>query len=134
MIDDKCRIQGEKAWQEARVILKSGGWHLQQIDWLGERNGSYIKFEIKGQEAFTPPPFKGHGLPYWQVRESMQLLKDKDIRTYLMIKDTGENKWYGNFLDELEKGEHIDTHGQNPRRIYNIDNFHNIDLTGMPAQ
>ena len=132
MIDDKYRIQGEKAWQEARIILKDGGWSLQQIDWLGKKNESYVKFEIKGQEPFEPPPFKGHGLPYWQVKESAELLRDLNVRTYLMIKDTKDNVWYGNFLDELEKGEFIDTHGQNPRRIYNLKEFKIVELPAGP--
>jgi hypothetical protein len=119
---DKEQI-GKKAWLEAREFLDRFGWQLQQIDWLGERNGEWVKFEIKAQEPFVPPPFEGHGLPRWQVTSSMKLLKDKQIRTYLIIKDLKSNKWIGQFIDELEKGIIHDTFGSSPRRIYPIEKF-----------
>jgi hypothetical protein len=123
MIDEKYRLMGEKAWQEAHDRLVKEGWHIQQIDWLGEMMGEWVKFEIKCQEPFEPPPFEGHGLPRWQIESSEKLRKDKDIRTYLMIKDAKSGKWIGNFIDELEKGEYHDTHGLSPRRVYKISSF-----------
>jgi len=125
-IDDKYKKMGDDAWKEAREMLKDKGWNLQQIDWLGEKDGKWIKFEVKGQEPFDPPPFSGHGLPRWQIMNSMKLLKDKDIKTFLMIKDAKDNNWYGQFIDVLEKSEYFDTHGANPRRIYNLKEFKNI--------
>lgn len=119
---DKQKI-GEKAWKDCRVFLKQFGWNIQQIDWLGERNDEWIKFEVKAQEPFVPPPFKGHGLPRWQVKSSQNLLKDKNIRTYLVIYDLLEERWIGQFIDVLEKGQYKDTYGKKPRRIYPIEQF-----------
>lgn len=121
--DENKRLLGEEAWQEAREFLDRFGWQLQQIDWLGKRDGEWVKFEIKCQEPFEPPPFEGHGLPRWQVNSSNELLKDKNIRTYMIVKDLKSKKWLGQFLDVLEKGEFFDTHGDKPRRIYTINNF-----------
>lgn len=114
---------GKNAWLEAREFLARFGWELQQIDWLGRRNNEWVKFEIKAQEPFEPPPFEGHGLPRWQIASSMKLLEDKQIKTYLIIKDLKTKKWLGQFLDELEKGIHHDTFGNSPRRIYPIEKF-----------
>jgi hypothetical protein len=122
-LEDKYKKMGDDGWKEARERLSNDKWNLQQIDWLGEKNGEWVKFEIKFQEPFEPPPFFGHGLPRWQVNSSEKLQIDKGIRTYLMVKDAKDNNWYGQFLDELEKGEFKDTFGKKPRRVYKRDNF-----------
>lgn len=121
--DESKKQIGEIAWGEAREFLKRFGWELQQIDWLGKRDGIWVKFEIKAQEPFIPPPFKGHGLPRWQIKSSQNLLVDKEIRTYLIIKDLESKRWIGQFIDILEKAKFYDTYGDSPRRIYPIENF-----------
>ena len=126
MINEDRRLIGQQAWEEARDILHYRGWKLQQVDWLGQRNGEWIKFEVKAQEPFEPPPFEGHGLPRWQIESSQKLLEDKQIRTILMIKDLKNKIWVSQFLDVLEKGDYHDTYGLSPRRVYPISNFEEV--------
>ncbi len=40
-------IDGEK---KARRILTELGWQIQQIDWIGEKDGQWTVFEIKTRE------------------------------------------------------------------------------------
>ena len=61
------------------------GFWIGQIDWLGKKNGEWIKFEIKRKERFLAPPFEGHGLNKNQADYSLELQKDTKIRTLLMI-------------------------------------------------
>jgi len=114
---------GRKAWDDARKFLVRFGWDIQQIDWLGEKDGKWVKFEVKCQEPYIPPPFKGHGLPPYQVAKSMKLYQQKGIPTYLIIRDMEDKKWIGQYIHELEQHEHFDTKGKSIRRIYPIEMF-----------
>lgn len=101
-----------------------------QPDALSFENGKWVLNEIKHQEVYTPPPFFGHGLPLWQIETRMKFQKDTGIRVRLVIRELEDKKvektgvTYIQWLDILEKGKHIDTGGEKPRRIYPIINFH----------
>jgi hypothetical protein len=114
-------LEGIEAEKKARVILKNLGWEVQQLDWIGKKDGKWTIFEVKIRELFNPPPFLGTGLDKRQIYLRNELLKDKDLRTMLIvfIKNTADVYWQ--YLDELEKGKHFDT--KNDIRIYPIENF-----------
>jgi hypothetical protein len=105
---------------EARNFLKKRGFCIQQIDWIGEKAGKYIIFEIKERELFEPPPFWGTGLNKSQLFLRNKLLKDLGIRTYMIV--FTKDIVYGQYLDILEKkGKYFDT--KNDIRIYDIESF-----------
>ena len=100
-----------------------------QVDWISLEYGNYIINEVKNQEPFEPPPFKGQGLPIWQVKSRITFYKDMGIRCRLIIfnpLETTEVLWQ--WLDILEKGQHYDTHGEKSRRVYPVKNFYKIDM------
>ena len=98
------------------------GIKVFQPDALSLENGSWVLNEVKNQEVFEPPPFKGHGLPIWQVSARMGFWRMTGIRVRLIIKESGTDKIYWQWLDVLEKGEFTDT-GKTSRRVYPISNY-----------
>lgn len=94
-----------------------------QPDALSLENGEWILNEVKHQEAFEPPPFKGQGLPRWQINTRIGFWRMTGIRVRLIIKEKGTDIIYSQWLDVLEEGKFFDTHGKKPRRIYPIENF-----------
>jgi len=94
-----------------------------QPDCVSYENDKYILNEVKNQECFKSPPFDGHGLPKWQVEARIEFFNKTGIRCRLFVLEKGTNIIYYQWLDELEKGEYIDTKGEHPRRIYNISLF-----------
>jgi len=112
---------GREGEQKARLLLKENGFWLGQSDWIGKKDGKWIRFEIKRKERFNLPPFEGHGLDIRQVNYALEFQKDTGIPTILLIYEAGTNKWFMGRIDELEKGEKFDT--KNGIRIYKLDNF-----------
>ena len=94
-----------------------------QPDAISFEDGNWILNEIKNQEVYDPPPFKGHGLPLWQVIARIGFWRFTGIRIRLIIKEKGTNIVYWQWLDVLEEGKHYDTQGNKPRRIYPIENY-----------
>ena len=117
--------EGINAERKARELLKKRGWQIQQIDWIGERNGKWIVFEIKERELFEPPPFTGTGLDKSQLFLRTKLLKELGLRTILVVFIKKSTDIYWQYLDILEKGKFFDT--MNSIRIYPIENFVKID-------
>jgi hypothetical protein len=116
--------EGRKGEEAARGFLQKRGYKLFQADWIGKSSGrEWRLFEVKRQEQFTPPPFPGHGLPLWQVKARLQFQEETGVVAVLLVWDTSERCWYSQKLDALENGEHIDTNGQYPRRVYNLNSF-----------
>lgn len=114
-------LEGIESEKKAREILIKLGWQVQQIDWIGKRDGEWTIFEIKMRELFEPPPFKGTGLDKRQIFLRNQLKEELKLRTMLMIfvKNTTDIFWQ--YLDILEQGKYFDT--KNNIRIYPIENF-----------
>jgi len=123
----KCaaREAEEKALKLSLEFLKRAGYMgIQQLDWIAQKDGKWEVFEIKQKELFEPGlnfPYWGAGLDKRQLYLRTQLLKDKGVRTYLIVFAKGTDKVYGAYLDELERGEFYDT--PNGIRIYPIDNY-----------
>ena len=117
--------QGKMAEQEARRYFQSKGYELFQVDWivLNPDTGEYVLVEVKGQEHYKAPPFDGHGLPKWQIDARLAFEERTGIKAFLFIVDTGTGIIYGEWLRALEEGEHYDTKGEKPRRIYPLSNF-----------
>lgn len=123
---------GEIGQEKAKKLLLKyfKAKSIFQVDWMSLEYRNYILNEIKNQEPFNPPPFKGQGLPFWQVKARMKFYEDTGIRCRLIIFDPlnkGEVLWQ--WLDILERGQHHDTHGEKPRRIYPVENFYNVDMS-----
>lgn len=115
---------GKEGEQKARKILKTAGYWVGQIDWLGKKDGKWIKFEIKRKERFEPPPFEGHGLNAIQVNFARELYLDTGIRTMLVIWEKGTNKWFAQWLDILETRPNDEKYlTRNNIRIYKLTNF-----------
>jgi hypothetical protein len=119
-------INEPSAETKALELLKEDGFKtIQQLDWVAKNNkGNWVIFEIKEKELFTPGknfPYYGTGLNKSQLYLRTQLLKDLELRTYLIVFAKGTKDVYGAYLDELEKGEFYDT--QNGIRIYPLSNF-----------
>jgi hypothetical protein len=106
-----------------RLWLKSKGFHVFQPDWISERERLYFTVEVKYQEIFLAPPFDGHGLPLWEVEARLAFQADTSVRAVLLVLDKITRYWYWQYLDVLEAGQHYDTNGKSPRRIYPVANF-----------
>lgn len=113
-------IDGE---QKLFKWLKGLGYSFFQPDAISFEDGTYVLNECKHQEHYNAPPYDGHGLPKWQVEARLWFWEVTNIRCRLVIFEKGTNDIYYQWLDELEKGEHFDTKGMNPRRVYPLTSF-----------
>ena len=116
--------EGIKAEKLAREWLLDNGYQVQQAEWIAKKDNKYCIIEVKHRELFNPPPFLGTGLDKLQLYLRSLLLKDLDLRTFLMVFRKDTNEIYGQWLDTLEKGECFDT--KNNIRIYPIKNFERL--------
>ena len=114
---------GIKGEQKLFAFLKEKGVDFFQPDAIGLNKERYELYEVKHQARFKAPPFDGHGLPRWQIRARLSFQEKTGIRAVLVIFDKETQEIFYNYLDNLEKGEYLDTKGKNPRRIYKLDNF-----------
>lgn len=114
--------EGEKL---AREILKDkfkvDG--IFQADWIVQKGGKDYVVEVKHKEAFSPPPFKGHGLDIRQVKARMQFYKKYGIRCLFLVIDM-DGTIYWQWLDVLEETPYHTT--TNQIRVYNIACFKTI--------
>ena len=116
----KDGIEGE---QMLFKWIRERGYEFFQPDAISLQEGEYVIYEAKHQERYKPPPFEGHGLPKWQVMARLFFEIKTGIKTILIVFDKETNEIFYNYLSELEKREHIDTHGTKPRRIYKLSSF-----------
>ena len=112
---------GKEGEQQARILLKSLGFTVQQLDWVGIKNKKTVCFEIKKKERFNPPPFEGHGLDERQIYLRKKLWEETDIRTMLIIFEVPTDRIFYRYLDVLENGEKFRT--KNGIVIYPLTNF-----------
>lgn len=118
-------IEAEQ-WLLKRFVAK--GTKCFQPDVISFENGEWVVNEVKHQEAYEPPPFRGHGLPRWQIETRIGFWILTGIRIRLVIKEKGSNLVYWQWLDILEKGEFFDTFGKKPRRIYPLESFNTSEI------
>jgi Holliday junction resolvase len=112
-------------------FLRQRGFKYFQPDAIGQKDDVYYLFEVKHQKHYKSPPFNGHGLEQRQVRARLEFQEKTGIRVVLVVfekpfEETGIV--YYQFIDELEKGQYYDTQGFKRRRIYSLDNFHEVFL------
>ena len=113
--------EGIESEIKARKILIKLGWQVQQLDWIGDKDGQWTIFEVKTRELFTPPPFLGTGLDKRQIYLRNRLKDELKLRTLLVVFIKNSDDIYWQYLDVLEEGRHFDT--KNDIRIYPIENF-----------
>lgn len=113
-----------KGESKARILLKSLGFQLFEIDWIGIKDGEYTAFEVKEREHYTNPD--GHGMDIWKIKVRLEFEKRFGIKFYLLNFDTLDGKAYGQYLSKLEQGTFFDT--KNGIRIYLLENFDIIDI------
>lgn len=116
-------IDGE---QRLFTLLKAKGIIFFQPDAIGVKDNKYYVFECKHQERFISPPFDGHGLPIWQVMARLNFEKETGIVAILVVFDKETQEVFYQALHTLEKGQHHDTKGQKPRRIYPLTSFNKL--------
>jgi len=110
-----------EAW--ARDWFTTRGVRVFQPDWIAFIDGAYVQVEVKNQERFTPPPFFGHGLPPYQVRDRLEFQAATGVRALLLVHDLTTGEALHQWLDVLDEGPKFYTSGTSPRVIYPISAF-----------
>jgi hypothetical protein len=108
-------------------FIKKGIKHMQVDLIFKGKDGEYKLAEIKHQEIFEPPPFKGHGLPIWQIEDRLKFYKETNIEPWLFVVDKETNIIYYQSFVKLMQNEYFDTKGKKPRRVFNINSFAKLD-------
>ena len=126
VIDIKRIIDGWNGEKIAREIYIKRGYTITQIDFIAMKESDIKCIEVKNQEPFDPPPFKGHGLPAWQIDSKMKLFIYKQIEPILFVIDKKDNCMYEQSIVELLKNKSFQTKGIHPRKIFPIDSFNLI--------
>lgn len=118
---------GREGERIAREILKNifKVDSLMQADWMFEKDGEWYCVEVKHQEAYEPPPFKGHGLPAYQADMRMRFQREVGPKCIFLVIDA-DGSIYWQWLEELEKTNYIETKN-NQRRVYDIRHFHKMN-------
>ena len=119
-------IDGE---QKLFAFLKEKGVKFFQADAIGLNKDKYELYEVKHQERFKAPPFDGHGLPRWQIDARLKFQQQTGIRCVFVVFDKETQEIFYGYLDRLNIGQHHDTHGLKPRRIFPISSFMKADDT-----
>jgi hypothetical protein len=119
-------IDGITGEQKLFALLKERGYEFFQPDAIGLKDNQFYVFEVKCQKRFKAPPFDGHGLPRWQVQRRLDFEKRTGIKSVLVVFDKETNEVFYQSIKKLDEGEHFDTFGKNPRRIYKLDNFNKL--------
>jgi len=134
MKEDLAHIEDGRIGESIiRQYFISKGIKLFQIDWMTHEDGEDRLNEVKYQEIFEPPPFYGHGLPKWQIKDRLDFFTRKRIVPFLYVvekSDYGRKKGHhliwSQSLIVLEIGRYMDTGGSKPRRVYDIRSFNKI--------
>ncbi|MFC1872146.1 hypothetical protein ACFLYV_00280 [Chloroflexota bacterium] len=97
---------------------------LQQLDWIGKVNGTWVIFEVKDKELWEPGdnfPVWGTGLNRSQIFLRSGLLEECGFQTFQLVYVKDSDVVYGAYLDELEnQGGYHDT---TKSRIYPIEHY-----------
>lgn len=128
IVDMGITLDGIDGEQRLFSLLKETGLKFFQPDAIAKSGERYFLFECKHQERFTSPPFDGHGLPLWQIRARLEFENQTGIKAILVVFDKETNEIFVQTLKKLEKGNHFDTKGKKPRRIYPLTSFESRSL------
>lgn len=126
--DIKQILEGLLGEKTIRDYLKSKRIHFFQVDLMARIKNKWHLIEVKHQEAFTPPPFKGHGLPKWQIDSRLDFQIEMDIRAMLFVIDKITNIIYWQYMDKLMDGEKYQTTGKKPRLIFPLTSYNILTL------
>lgn len=118
-------LEGEKIIRDYFINKKI---HFFQVDLMAKLKNKWNVIEVKHQEPFEPPPFKGHGLPKWQIDARLQFQNETGIRALLFIRDKITEIIYWQYMDKLMEGNKFQTNGMNPRIIFPIENYNILEL------
>lgn len=124
------RAEGRAGEEWARLWLKDRGYRVFQPDWIAEDlDGHYTLVEVKNQALFMPPPFFGHGLPPYQVRDRLRFGRATGVPALLLVRDKESGESFHQFLDVLEEGPKFMTNGASPRVVYPLTSFEGGEAT-----
>jgi hypothetical protein len=118
-------LEGEKIIRDYFINKKI---HFFQVDLMAKLKNKWNVIEVKHQEPFEPPPFKGHGLPKWQIDARLQFQNETGIRALLFIRDKITEIIYWQYMDKLMEGNKFQTNGMKPRIIFPIENYNILEL------
>ncbi len=121
-------IEGYRGESFVRYLLKEKKIKFFEPDLIIEIKGEYYILEIKVQEHFESPPFDGHGLPLWQIKDRLSFCKKSNCKCLLVIIDINNNSIFYQDLKLLysyyhNKDKCKQTTGSKPRCIFNLDLF-----------
>jgi len=115
--------------QRAMSLFRAKGIRCFQPDLIAyDRHFGFFVVEVKYQAAFEPPPFRGHGLPSWQVKARLNFYRMTGIRCLFLVFDKNDRDVYFNWLDLLDAGEKFLT-ASSDRVIYGLDAFKKMDIS-----
>lgn len=112
--------EGEKA---IRDYLTAKHYHYFQVDMMVKIKEKWHVLEVKHQSAYTPPPFRGHGLPRWQIEARLKFQAETGIRAVLFIVDKDTKVIYWQYMDDLMAGVKFQTTGEKPRLIFPLESY-----------
>jgi len=118
-------LEGEKIIRDYFINKKL---HFFQVDLIVKIKNKWHLVEIKHQEVYEPPPFRGHGLPKWQIDARLEFQKEMNIRAILFIIDKMTKIIYWQYMDVLMVGNKFQTNGLKPRIIFPLESY-NILIT-----
>ena len=126
-------IEGYKGESFIRYLLKKEKIKFLEPDLIVKKEDQYYIYEIKVQDHFVPPPFDGHGLPLWQIKDRLDFCKKTNIKCKLIIIDLIQKFIYYQNLEVLyeeygNKKMCYPTKGKNPRCVFNLDMFNKTEL------
>ena len=121
--DIKQILEGFGGEKIVRDFLKVKKIHFFQVDLMAKIKDKWNVIEVKHQEAFEPPPFKGHGLPKWQIDARLNFQNETGIRALLFVRDKITKVIYWQYMDKLMEGIQYQTNGLKPRIIFPLTNY-----------
>ncbi len=121
-------LEGFEGESKIRDFLTTKKIKYFQVDLIALCKEKYILIEVKNQEKFEAPPYDGHGLPSWQVEARLEFYKATNIEPFLFVIEKNTNHLYWQSFIKLEEGEHFDTSGAKPRRVYPLTSFNQRDF------
>ena len=126
-------IEGNKGESFIRYLLAKESTKFFEPDLIVNEKGQYYIYEIKVQEHFESPPFDGHGLPLWQIKDRLNFCEKTNCICKLIIIDLKQKIIYHQDLDVLykqygNKEKCHQTNGEKPRCVFHLDMFNKTKL------
>ena len=126
-------IQGYMGESFIRHLLAKENTKFVEPDLIVNEKGQYYIYEIKVQEHFESPPFDGHGLPLWQIKDRLNFCEKTNCKCKLIIIDLKQKFIYHQDLNVLykqygNKKMCFQTNGEKPRCVFHLDMFNKTEL------